>query len=155
VIKLSSLAVAACLALSALATPALAQSKAKVTPRQAIEAMQKAGYWGIGGVTRSGNYYYAAAMSPAKKRVRVSVDARTGEIVRVAATRRGAGSVTPETPPSRSFEGARIESDPSLPTTAYQPPGPRRRIGVRSYPYNSYNQPARNWCRYSANAPGC
>ena len=52
-----------------------------VSPRQAIQIMQKAGYSGIGGVSRSKGAYIAAAISPRGKRVRVSVDAGTGAIV--------------------------------------------------------------------------
>ena len=43
-------------------------------------ALAAAGYSGVGGVTRSGPYYFAAAISPRGRRVRVGVDGRSGEI---------------------------------------------------------------------------
>jgi hypothetical protein len=131
-----------------------------ISSKEAIKAMVAAGYSGVGGVTRNDPYYFAAAISPEGKRVRVAVDVRTGQVVKVTALPRGAGSVTPSEslPPTvGNYDQEPVIAPPTVAETGdyYQPPGPRRRIGVKNYPYNSYNQPARGWCRYQAAAPGC
>ncbi len=130
-----------------------------VSPRQAIQIMQKAGYSGIGGVSRAKGTYIAAAISPRGKRVRVSVDAGTGAIVRVAAFRRGAGSITPQTPRRAPYVPPRIEArtpDDAAPFDYYQAPRAPRAVGVSNYPWRADRSgPAAAWCRYRANAPGC
>jgi len=75
---IGAIALAASLLVGAMATAEA------VSPKQAIRIMQKAGYSGIGGVSRAKGTYIAAAIAPGGKRVRVSVDAGTGAIVRVA-----------------------------------------------------------------------
>jgi hypothetical protein len=145
------------LALACVSSATAAEFNA-VSSKDAIKAMVAAGYSGVGGVTRNDPYYFAAAISPEGKRVRVAVDVRTGEVVKVTALPRGAGSVTPpESLPStlQSYDPPRIVAPTVEGGDYYQPIGPRRRIGVRYYPWNSNNQPARGWCKYQAAAPGC
>lgn len=147
----------AALALALTISPSLAGDIiGTVTPKQAITSMQNAGYWGIGGVTRNDPFYFAAAMSPDKKRVRVAVDVNSGEVVKVTPLAPGAGSTTAFADVPSTYAPPTIEAT-QLPATGayYHPPGPHKRIGVRSYPYNSSGQPASIWCRYQANAPGC
>jgi len=144
------------LALAGLLACAVTAAWADVTPRQAIKAMQTAGYSGIGGVTRSQDFYYAAALTAKGKRVRVTVDANTGRVVNVGALPRGAGSVTPLPEPStEGFNAPRITVPPVAQRNYYQPPPPTRRVGIPNYPYNSYRQPTPGYCRYTANGPGC
>jgi hypothetical protein len=145
-----------CLALLVLAAPAGAAEFNAVSSKEAIRAIVGAGYSGVGGVTRNDPYYFAAAISPAGKRVRVAVDIRTGAIANVTPLPRGAGSLAVTGGAPSSFEGARVEAQP-LPANSYyrRPPPVNRRIGVPSYPYNSYNKPAPLWCRDNGFAPGC
>jgi hypothetical protein len=145
------------LALTCVSPVAAAEFNA-VSSKEAIRAMVAAGYSGVGGVTRNDPYYFAAAISPEGKRVRVAVDVRTGEVVKVTALPRGAGSVTPpqSLPPTLpSYDPPRIAAPTVEGGNYYHPPGPRKRIGVTNYPWNSNNQPARGWCKYQAAAPGC
>jgi hypothetical protein len=129
-----------------------------VSKKQAVRAMQDAGYWGIGGATFNDPYYFAAAMSPQGKRVRVTVDARSGKIVRVSALARGAGAVVPDQAPPQVYVPPRIEAQgPQPPATPYyQPPQAPRAIGVPHYPFAADGRtPAWGWCRFRANAPNC
>jgi hypothetical protein len=103
---------------------ASASAAEKISSKEAIRVMVAAGYSGIGGVTPSDKFYYAAALDKTRHRVRVTVDGLTGKAPR----------------PRQSY---------------YQPPPPHRRIGVKSFPYNSYGRPARSWCQSQASAPGC
>jgi hypothetical protein len=102
---------------------------------------------GIGGVTSSDKFYYAAALDKKRHWMRVTVDKLTGQIINVSALPRGAGAVKPEPSGVVSVELPVIEAPPRQPPlqSYYQPPPPHRRIGVRSFPYNSYGQPARAW----------
>ena len=130
-----------------------------VTPKQAIQAMTKAGYWGIGGVTRNDPFYFAAAMSPDKKRVRVAVDVKSGAVVNVTPLARGAGALTPtaSSAAALSYQPPRIEATGVVQTRdPYVGQVPTRVIGRRYSPWNSAgNAPAPLNCRYSAYAPGC
>jgi hypothetical protein len=146
-----SIALAASLLLGATATAEA------VSPKQAIRIMQKAGYSGIGGVSRARGNYVAAAIAPGGKRVRVSVDAGTGAIVRVAAFPRGAGSITPQTRRRVPYVPPRIEArTPDANFDYYHAPRAPRAVGVTNYPWRADRSgPAAAWCRYRANAPGC
>ena len=145
--------IASFLLAAALATsPALADS---LTPKQAIQVMVKAGYAGIAGVTHDKNFYYAAAISPDRKRVRVTVDEDSGKIVAVMPLVLG-GSAPP---------APVLKSDAPLPTihytmpppmfAPYQPIAPPHPVGVIQYPFNSAGKLQPAWCRFHANAPGC
>ena len=145
-----------CLAVAAVLA-GLPEAAQAVSGKEAIRIMNKAGYSGIGGVTRSKGLFIAAADTSSGKRVRVSVDADTGAIVRVAPFPRGAGSVTPPVVRRRGYVAPRIQA--RAPTTQfpyYHAPGAPRAIGVRTYPWKADGSgPAAAWCRYRANAPGC
>jgi len=148
IVQLAALAAALSVASPVLADP--------VSPKQAIRIMQKAGYSGIGGVTLSRGNYVAAAIGRNGKRVRVSVDADSGSIVRVAAFPRGAGSITPQATRQGSYEPPRIGTRAPDQPDYYQAPRAPSAIGVRNYPWRAdQTGPAQAWCRYRANAPGC
>ncbi len=135
-----------------LALPALADA---LTPKAAIQAMTQAGYSGIGGVTHDSNFYYAAAIDPKRKRVRVTVDDQTGKIVAVVPLR-GSGAMV-VLPPLKSDEALAPIVPPPIPRLfpPYQRPRPPHPVGVIQYPFNSAGQLQPGWCRYRANAPGC
>ena len=106
-----------------------------MTPRAAQRSMAAAGYSGVGGVTRSGPYYFAAAISPRGRRVRVGVDGRSGEIASVVAIRPG-GSLTPETPAPKAFQPPRIDAQmPPLLFDPYIPPSTTKPIGAPTFPF--------------------
>jgi len=144
----SALVLASLSAGSAIADP--------LTPKAAQKVMAKAGYSGVGGVTHDGRFYYAAAVSPDHRRVRVTVDADSGKIVAVVPLR-GAGAPPPA--PVRQSQAPLPEiRAPAPPALApYQPPPPVRPVGRTQYPFNSNGQLQPGWCRFrsTANAPGC
>lgn len=133
-------------------SPALADT---LTPKAAIRVMTQAGYSGIGGVTHDRNFYYAAAVGPQRKRVRVTVDDQTGKIVAVMPLR-GSGA-PPVIPPLKSDVALAPIVPKPVPTLfpPYQRPKPPHPIGVIQYPFNSAGQLQPSWCRFQANAPGC
>ena len=146
----------------AIATGALAADETNVgtvTPTQAIETMAKAGYWGIRGVTRSGPFYFAAAMSADKVRIKIAVHAETGAIATVTPLARGAGALTATVTAAaaQSAQPPRIKTMRLVQTRdPYVGKVPTRVIGRRYYPWNSAGgAPAPLNCRYSAYAPGC
>lgn len=132
-----------------------------LSKKDAIKVMQDAGYSGIGGATFNDPFFFSAAISPDGRRVRLTVDSRSGDLVKVGPLARGSGSVNPALSSPGQAAGyvpPRIDAPgPALPARGYyQPPAPPRAIGVRNYPYTAGGgAPARAWCRYSANAPGC
>ncbi len=135
------------------AAPALADT---LTPKAAIQVMTQAGYSGIGGVTHDKNFYYAAAIGPKRKRVRVTVDDQTGKIVAVVPLRSGSAALVLPQPPQSQEAMAPITPKPVK--TLFPPyirPKPPHPVGVIQYPFNSAGQLQPGWCRYSANAPGC
>jgi hypothetical protein len=140
--------------LSALSlTPARADT---LTPKAAMKVMAQAGYSGVGGVIHDKNFYYAAAMSPRHRRVRVTVDADTGKIVAVVPLR-GSGA-PPVVPALQSQAPLPVIRAPAAPTLApYEPPPAVRPVGRTQYPFNSAGQIQPGWCRFhsTSNAPGC
>jgi hypothetical protein len=150
-----AVALGAMLATLLAVSPTLADT---LTPKAAIRVMTQAGYSGIGGVTHDLNFYYAAAIDPKRKRVRVTVDDETGKIVAVMPLR---GSGAAPVPPRLNSDAALgpIAPQPSAPRVVpyYIPPKPAHPVGVIQYPFNSAGQVQPNWCRFrtTANAPGC
>jgi hypothetical protein len=141
-------------ALAALLALPVVPARADVTPRQAMQAMTKAGYWGIGGVTHDDPYYYAAAVGPGRKRVRITVDARSGKIVNVMALPRGAGAVTPM--PGRTALPAvpevEVRTNPIPPRDYYHAPNTTPAIGTVPAPGTAAWVKAPPRCRV---LPGC
>jgi len=140
------------LCLAALLVLPAVPARADVTAREAMQVMAKAGYWGIGGVTRDDPYYYAAAVGPGRKRVRVTVDARSGRIVKVMALPRGAGSVTPA-PGSTALPevpDVAVRTNPIPPRDYYHGPNTTPAIGTIPTPGSAawVNAPPR--CRVAA-----
>jgi hypothetical protein len=132
-----------------------------MSKKAAIKVMQDAGYSGIGGATFNDPFYFSAAISPDGKRVRLTVDSRSGDLVKVGPLARGSGSVNPGLASpglAAEYVPPRIDAPgPAQPLTPYyHPPAPPRAIGVTNYPFTAGGlAPARAWCRYRANAPGC
>ncbi|MDQ0396252.1 hypothetical protein [Labrys monachus] len=125
-----------------------------LTPKAAAKVMAKAGYFGIGGVTHDRNFYYAAAISPGHRRVRVTVDATSGRIVAVVPLR---GSGAPPPVPA-------LESQAPLPVirapaprapTPYTPPPAIHPVGRIQYPFDSAGHLQPGYCRFQKVAPGC
>jgi len=137
------------------AWPAAAAEFNAISSKDALQAIAKAGYSGVGGVTRNDPYYFAAAISPEGKRVRVAVDVRSGAIASVTPLPRGAGAVTayPEVPPS--YDQPRIEAPTVASRDYYHPPAYGREVGKRYYPWTHDFKPAPTWCKYNASAPSC
>jgi hypothetical protein len=141
-----------------LALPALPAGAAEfnaVSSKDAMRAIAAAGYSGVGGVTRNDPYYFAAAISPDGRRVRIAVDVRSGAIASVTPLPRGAGSITavPQAPPS--YDQPRIGALEVPDRNYYHPPQYGREVGRRYYPWTHDFKPAPGWCRYSASAPNC
>ena len=148
-----AVAIAGITALFTLTSAARAET---ITPRAALQAISAAGYGGAGGVTLSGNYYFATALTRKGKKVRIGVDARSGTVTSVEPLRRGAGAVTPPAPGYRTFVSPRIEMAPSPPMAdPYVPPDDSRPIGAPYRPFTPSGQPVSPLCRYNPNGPGC
>jgi hypothetical protein len=135
--------------------PAAAAESAVISSKDALRAIAKAGYSGAGGVTRNDPYYFAAAISPKGRRVRVAVDIRTGAIASVTPLPRGAGSVTPAPETPRDYDAPRIIAPTVTGGHYYHPPNYGRAVGRTYYPWTHDLKPAPTWCRYNANAPNC
>lgn len=149
----------ACLLAAALlaGTAGAAPAAQRITPHQALQLISRAGYTGVGGVAREGGRYYAAALSPEGRRVRVTVDAASGRIIDATPLPRGAGAVTPNTPPRAAYQPPRLMPQSSVPVGGdfYQPPGPNRAIGVVPRPGTPEWLNAPVYCRSRPNQPGC
>jgi hypothetical protein len=141
------------LALSgAVPSPALADG---LTSRAAMRVMAKAGYSGIGGVTHDGNFYYAAGLGPDGRRVRVTVDGRSGKIAAVVPLR-GSGAAPPSPVLRPQAAQAPIKAPP-VPRQfpPYQPPPAVHPVGQTQYPFNSAGHLQPGYCRFQTVAPGC
>ena len=153
VVKASSALVVLGYVLMTPSSPAIADA---FTPKDAVRVMVKAGYSGIGGVTHDENFYYAAAISPDRKRVRVTVDENSGKIVAVVPLHIGAGAPPVVAPLQSDAPLQKIVPKPvPMLFPPYQPPTPPHPVGVIQYPFNSAGRLQPTWCRFQANAPGC
>jgi hypothetical protein len=140
----------------ALALTASAARADMITPRAAQHALVAAGYSGVGGVTRSGSYYFAVALSQRGQRVRVGIDGRSGQIASVTPIRPG-GSLTPTARRPKAFEPPRIDAvTPPLMFDPYVPPSDAKPIGVPTFPFSAdVGRKLPESCRFLVHAAGC
>ena len=152
--RAGTLALAAGLALLLSASGAMADM---ITPHSAQRALVAAGYSGIGGVTRSGHYYFAVALSAHGARVRVSVDGNNGRIASVVPIRPG-GSLTPAPQRAKAFEPPRIDAVTPPPPMfdPYVPPSDTKPIGVPTFPFSAdVGRQLPEICRFQVHGAGC
>ena len=126
-----------------------AASSIAVSSKQAIAPSSAAGYSGVGGVTRNDPYYFAAAISPDRqaraRRGRRAAAARSLKVTPLAPRRRGRDRRMRRRPSRSKLQWRRGSRRTPLPRRPAISTSRRsnRRIGVPSFPYNSYNKPAR------------